>query len=137
MKETIKTTESEVKKQLENILKKAYSPYSKIKVGCALLFKNGDIICGCNIENASYSCTICAERCAVFNAVSSGKNLKDVQKVYIISDQKKLFYPCGACRQVMSEFLNENVEIEISSQVDKNLKDIQTLKNLLPLGFKL
>ena len=126
-----------IQNQLQKMLKQAYSPYSKVKVACVLQLKNGEIFSGCNIENASYSCTICAERCAIFNAVSSGADLKQVENVYIMCDQSKPFSPCGACRQVMSELLKPDVNVIMLTSKNKNLVEQQTLKNLLPLGFKL
>lgn len=133
---TYNLTENQIQEKLDEILKNSYSPYSKARVACLLLFKNGETVCGCNVENSSYPCCICAESCAIVCAVASGKNLHDVEKVYIKSNQKTLFYPCGTCRQIMSEFLKDETEIIITTQQDKGLKDVQTLKNLLPFGFK-
>lgn len=80
----------------------AYVPYSKFQVGAALLTKEGVVIKGCNIENASFGATNCAERTAIFKAVSEGH--KDFVKIAVVSNSKKYTFPCGICRQVISEF---------------------------------
>jgi cytidine deaminase len=80
----------------------AYAPYSGFKVGAALRLKDGSIITGCNVENASYSLTICAERNAIFKAVSEGKHEYTAIAIYVDADEN--FPPCGACRQVIYEF---------------------------------
>lgn len=80
----------------------AYAPYSGFKVGAALRLRDGSIITGCNVENASYSLTICAERNAIFKAVSEGK--QDYTAIAIYVDADETFPPCGACRQVIYEF---------------------------------
>ncbi len=83
-------------------LKHAYAPYSKFRVGAALLTKSGRIFQGCNIENASYGLTVCAERAAVFNALVSGQ--RRFEAIAIVSSSKHITYPCGACLQVLAEF---------------------------------
>ena len=83
-------------------LKKAYAPYSHYRVGAALLTKSGKIFTGCNIENASYGLTVCAERVALWKAVSSGET--EFKQMTIVASTNKIPYPCGACRQVMYEF---------------------------------
>ncbi len=114
----------------KEVAKNAYSPYSGIKVGSALLTKSGKIFTGCNVENVSYSLTVCAERVAILKAVSEGE--KEFEKIVIYSD--KMMYPCGACLQVMAEF-NPDMEIII---VDKkeNIKKY-SLKEILRFPFKL
>lgn len=86
----------------------AYTPYSNFKVGAAVLTKAGNIYTGCNIENSAYSVTNCAERTALFKAVSEGE--RDIQVVVVVADQDEPVTPCGSCRQVISEF---GAEIEI------------------------
>jgi cytidine deaminase len=85
----------------------AYAPYSNFKVGAALRAKNGDVYTGCNVENASYALSICAERVAVFNAIAHG-NLKFTE-LAIVVDARRLATPCGACRQVLAEFADDLV----------------------------
>lgn len=117
-------------------LKFSYTPYSNFKVGAALLTKGGKIYTGCNIENASYTPTNCAERTAFFKAVSEG--VRDFQAICIVGgkDGKLTEYtaPCGVCRQVMMEFCNPKT-FQIILAVDKERYEIYTLEELMPLGF--
>lgn len=113
-----------------DVSKNAYSPYSKKKVGCALLTENNEIYTGCNVENASYGGTICAERVAIFKAVSELKHLK-IKKIYVYS--KAGFPPCGFCRQVISEFASLDCEVIIGDK-EKDIKKID-FKKLLPHTF--
>ena len=117
-------------------LKFSYTPYSNFKVGAALLAKNGEIFTGCNIENASYTPTNCAERTAFFKAVSEG--VREFRAICIVGgkDGKLTEYtaPCGVCRQVMMEFCDPET-FQIILAVDKEKYDIFTLNELLPLGF--
>lgn len=83
----------------------AYVPYSKFQVGAALLTAGGKVYTGCNIENASFGATNCAERTAIFKAVSEGE--KDFLAMAIVSSSKDTTYPCGICRQVMAEFMKD------------------------------
>ncbi|HWD18815.1 MAG TPA: cytidine deaminase [Verrucomicrobiae bacterium] len=85
-------------------MKNAYAPYSKFRVGAALLLKDGRIFTGCNVENASYGLTICAERNAIFAAVAASQKKPEIMMVAVVNDQKMACSPCGACRQVISEF---------------------------------
>ncbi|MFQ5712965.1 MAG: cytidine deaminase [Candidatus Scalinduaceae bacterium] len=93
---------NELIKKAKSAREHSYSPYSKFKVGAALKTKNGMIFTGCNIENSSYGLSICAEREAIFKAVSAGE--KDLDTIAVVTDSDKLTTPCGACRQVMWEF---------------------------------
>ena len=117
-------------------LKFSYTPYSNFKVGAALLTKSGKIYTGCNIENASYTPTNCAERTAFFKAVSEG--VRDFQAICIVGgkDGKLTEYtaPCGVCRQVMMEFCNPKT-FQIILAVDKERYEIYTLEELMPRGF--
>ncbi|MBR4669930.1 MAG: cytidine deaminase [Butyrivibrio sp.] len=100
----------------------SYTPYSKFKVGAALLSSEGKIYTGCNIENASYTPTICAERTAFFKAVSEGvREFKAIAIVGGHADDKELDYcfPCGVCRQVMSEFCRDSFLVIIAKSVDE------------------
>lgn len=115
----------------------AYAPYSRFKVGAALLAKNGVVYKGCNIENASYPATNCAERTAFFNAVSDG--IKEFEAIAIVgglerSSRLDFCAPCGICRQVMREFcVPEKFEI-ILARSKKDYK-VYTLEELLPMSF--
>ena len=117
-------------------LKFSYTPYSNFKVGAALLAKNGEIYTGCNIENASYTPTNCAERTAFFKAVSEG--VRDFQAICIVGgkDGNLTGYtaPCGVCRQVMMEFCDPKT-FQIILAIDKERFEIYTLEELMPLGF--
>ena len=114
----------------------SYTPYSNFKVGAALLAKNGEIYTGCNIENASYTPTNCAERTAFFKAVSEG--VRDFQAICIVGgkdgDLTEYTAPCGVCRQVMMEFCDPKT-FQIILAVDKERYEIYTLEELMPLGF--
>ncbi len=117
-------------------LKFSYTPYSNFKVGAALLTRSGEIYTGCNIENASYTPTNCAERTAFFKAVSEG--VREFRAICIVGgkDGKLTEYtaPCGVCRQVMMEFCNPKT-FQIILAVDKERYEIYTLEELMPLGF--
>lgn len=117
-------------------LKFSYTPYSNFKVGAALLTKRGKIYTGCNIENASYTPTNCAERTAFFKAVSEG--VRDFQAICIVGGKDgnltEYTAPCGVCRQVMMEFCNPKT-FQIILAVDKERYEIYTLEELMPLGF--
>jgi len=108
----------------------AYAPYSKFKVGAAILTANQKVYSGCNVENASYGLTNCAERTAIFKAVSEGES--KVEAIAIVADTDGPVSPCGACRQVIAEFCDEKSQIILA-----NLKgdvEITTIDKLLP-GF--
>ncbi|NLP27354.1 MAG: cytidine deaminase [Clostridiales bacterium] len=111
---------------------RAYTPYSKFNVGAAILTEDGKVYSGCNIENASYGATNCAERTAIFKAVSEGS--RTITAVAVVGDLNNYTYPCGICRQVIVEFaLDENIEI-ILAKSEKEYK-VVTLKDILPGAF--
>lgn len=114
----------------------SYTPYSNFKVGAALLAENDRIYTGCNIENAGYSATNCAERTAFFKAVSEG--VREFQAICVVGGKNGILTeyaaPCGVCRQVMMEFCNPET-FQIILAVNRGQYDIYTLKELLPLGF--
>lgn len=117
-------------------LSNSYSPYSNCKVGSALLCKNGKIYTGCNIENASFSPTICAERVAFSKAVSDGE--KDFIAIAIAAkkdEELSVFTPCGVCRQVMAEFCKPDFKILVV--VNESVFEEYTLAQLLPNSFNL
>ena len=111
---------------------KSYCPYSKFKVGACLLTKSGKIYTGANIENSSYPLTVCAERVAFFKAISEGE--KEFEKIAISGSSDDFCFPCGACRQVMSEFCGNDFVIILENE--KEIKSF-TLGELLPYSFKL
>ena len=114
-------------------LKNAYVKYSNFRVAAALKLKNGAIITGVNIENASYGLSNCAERTALFTSVANGVKKDDIEAMLITTEQDHLVTPCGACRQVMRELMPEETTVYM---VDKNGRTT-TLKNkdLLPYSF--
>lgn len=128
-----------IKEQLVSMAKEAmmnaYSPYSGYKVGAALLCKDGSVYTGCNIENAGYSATNCAERTAFFKAVSEGK--REFTSIAICGGKDGVldgeFPPCGVCRQVMQEFCEDEFLIYLAS---KDGIETYTLKELLPMSFR-
>ena len=110
----------------------SYSPYSKFRVGAALLCKDGRVYTGCNVENAAYGPSNCAERTAIFKAVSEGN--KEFEKIAIVTDSQSPEYPCGVCRQVMNEFA-PNLEIIVAGESGEFR--VTTLSELLPHAFNL
>ena len=94
---------------------RAYAPYSHFSVGAALLGEDGHIYVGCNVENASYGATNCAERSALFAAVSWGVRREQIEALAIVSDGRRIGMPCGICRQVFSELLDEKTPVILSN----------------------
>ena len=119
-----------------NAMDNAYTPYSGFKVGAALLTKGGKVYTGCNIENASFSPTVCAERTSFFKAISEGET--DFVKIAIVGGQDgnltDYCTPCGVCRQVISEFCTGDFEIVLYNGADSKTL---TLDEMLPYRFKL
>ncbi len=111
----------------------AYAPYSLFKVGAAILFKDGTMIGGCNVENASYGLSNCAERTALFSMVAKGYDKNSIVAMAIVGQTKEPISPCGACRQVMSELLPKDCLI-ILANLDKKYK-IFKKEELLPYSF--
>jgi cytidine deaminase len=109
---------------------RAHAPYSHFKVGAALKTRTGEIVTGCNIENASYGLTLCAERVAVFKAVSEG--LSDFDAIAVVADSKRLTAPCGPCRQILWEFCGD---ILVHMSNTKGRTRSMRLGELLPLPF--
>lgn len=114
----------------------AYAPYSNYQVGAALLCVDGEVFTGCNVENASYGLTICAERTAVFTAIASGHR-RDFVAMAIVADGDSMPYPCGACRQVLSEFCREEFSVYIAKVSALEDYEVVCLAALLPNRFSL
>ena len=108
----------------------AYVPYSSFRVGSAVLTEDGRIYTGCNIENASYGATNCAERTAIFKAVSEGA--VTLKAIAITSDEEDFIYPCGICRQVIKEF-GDDVDVILINKHGHT--KTSTIKELLPQSF--
>ncbi|HEM3442115.1 TPA: cytidine deaminase [Streptococcus suis] len=110
---------------------KAYVPYSKFPVSAILVAKTGEIFTGVNIENASFGLTNCAERTAIFKAISEG--VKDFSEIIIYGETEKPISPCGACRQVMAEFFDKDLKVTLVAK-DKSTVEM-TVGELLPYSF--
>ena len=124
---SLETLVAEARKALEG----SYAPYSRFRVGAALLAEDGRVFRGANVENASFSLTICAERAAVFRAVNEGA--RHFVRIVIVSDPPAWPYPCGACRQVLAEFSPEMEVVVVRGEAMRRFR----LKELLPHTFHL
>ena len=124
----------ELMNNAKDAAKNSYSPFSRFAVGAAVITSSGKIYKGCNVENSSFGLTNCAERTAIFKAVSEGE--REVLAVAIYSPNTDSCYPCGACRQVLYEFQGDDYEIDV---VTENLGqlEIQKLSYFLPCGFRI
>ena len=123
------------KKLIDEALKareNAYAPYSKFKVGAALLTENDELFSGCNIENASFGATNCAERTAIFTAIANGNH--KIKALAVVGDLNSFTYPCGICRQVMAEFaMNKDIPIIIAKNREEYV--VKTMEEILPGAF--
>jgi len=120
----------ELLKKAEKARENAYAPYSGFRVGAALITLGGRVYTGCNIENATYGATICAERAAIACAVSNGE--REFEAIAIDSDNDETTFPCGICRQVITEF-GQGIKI-IAGKADGDIK-VYEIKDLLPHAF--
>ena len=127
-----KVTEKQLIDAAFKAMRNSHSPHSKFKVGTALLTKGGKVFNGTNIEFDAFSLTVCAERCALFNAISNGE--KKLIKLAIAANSNRFKFPCGMCRQALAEF-NPNLKILLITK-DKNVKRF-ILKDIIPNIFKL
>ncbi len=125
-------THEELVKEAFKAMDNAYAPYSNYHVGACVLCKDGRTFYGANIENASFGATNCGERSAVFAAYSYGYRKDDIEAIAIVSDGKRIGTPCGICRQVLSELLNQNTPIIMSNGVETVET---TIAKLLPMQF--
>lgn len=117
--------------EAKKIRERAYTPYSKFPVGAALLTEDGTLFTGCNIENAAYPVTCCAERVAIFKAISEG--YFKFSKLAVVADTTRPVPPCGSCRQVMSEFFGSDVTIFTTNLQGE--KKTFTMEEILPFSF--
>lgn len=129
-------TPEQLMKMAVEAMKMSYSPYSGYRVGAALLARGGKVYTGCNIENAAYSPTVCAERCAIFKAVSEG--VREFEAIAVVGSRAdgvlRAAFPCGVCRQVMAEFCDTDSFMIYVLGVDGAVKGY-TLAQLLPESF--
>ncbi len=123
--------ENELIEKAKRARLKAYAPYSNFKVGAALLTETGKVYTGANVENSTFGLTVCAERVAVFKAVNRGE--KKFSKIVVVADKDPPITPCGACRQVLSEFA-EDLKIVCANLQGK--VERYSLKELLPEAFE-
>lgn len=122
---------SDLKLAAKSAYNNAYAPYSNFYVGAAALTKAGNIVSGCNVENASYGLTVCAERNCIAQAIINGE--QEFQSLVIYTEQEKLTPPCGACRQVIAEFLEQSAVVTAVNHLDQETS--WTVKQLLPDAF--
>lgn len=123
-------TDKELIKQALKAKENSYSPYSHYKVGAALLTKSGKVYLGTNVENCGYSPSNCAERSAIFSAISNGE--REFEKLAVVGSSDEIAYPCGICRQVIVELLPD---AKLICAKDENVYDVLTIKDLLPYAF--
>ncbi len=119
----------------KQISQKAYCPYSRFNVGACVLYESGKDYSGCNVENASYGLSLCAERNAISSALAQGENTK-IKAIAIYSPNQKRCLPCGACRQWISEFALDENETKIILEDDNDKILILSLADVFPYGFK-
>ncbi len=117
----------------KEVLPNSYSQYSNFKVAAAIRLKNGEIITGVNVENASFGLTNCAERSALYTAYSKGYRKNDIEEIVITTEQKQFISPCGACRQVMRELMPEDAKVHLVTNDGKSKTVLN--KELLPFAF--
>lgn len=115
------------------VSKNSYSPYSKYPVGAAVEMHDGTIITGVNVENASFGLTNCAERTALFTAVSQGYKKSDIKAMSIVAGKEVIGAPCGACRQVINELVPKKAILYLGNHSGKVIE--KTIDDLLPLSF--
>jgi len=111
----------------------SYSPYSKFRVGAAVLLDDGKIITGTNVENSSYGLTSCAERNALFACITQGYKKENIKALLVVANTDGPCSPCGACRQVISELMNKDADVILTNR--KNDMKLFTVKDLLPFSF--
>jgi len=119
--------------QAKQVLDNAYVKYSNFHVAAALKLKNGEIITGVNVENASFGLTNCAERTALFTAYTKGYKKEDIEEILITTKQDDFISPCGACRQVMRELMPEDAKVHLVN--NKGEEKTVLNKDLLPFAF--
>lgn len=134
----MKITNKELSRRALDAMNKSYSPYSGFTVGAALLTKSGKVYTGANIENASFTPTVCAERVAIFSAVHEGE--REFEAIAVCGGKagnvQSICAPCGVCRQVMSEFCTHDFRVLLVKDAEGNCEET-TLGELLPYSFSL
>jgi cytidine deaminase len=113
-----------------NVRENAYAPFSEFKVGSAIVTDDGDIVTGCNVESASYGLTVCAERVAIWKAISQGK--RKIKRIAVVADTEELTPPCGVCRQIIWEF-GGDIPV-VFANLNGKVETVQ-MRDLLPRAF--
>jgi cytidine deaminase len=126
----MENTKEELVGAAQDVREKAYAPYSKFKVGAALRTKSGKIFTGCNVESASYGLTVCAERVAIWKAVSEGEH--EFTEIAVVADTQELTPPCGVCRQIIWEFCHD-IPVILANLKDNT--ETVMMSELLPRAF--
>ena len=121
-----------MRENLEKLLGNSYAPYSKYNVSAICVMRDGKLIGGVNIENASYGLSMCAERVAIFKAISMGYKKGDFKELHIMVNSERIGTPCFACRQVFTEFFDRDLVVTMYSKVDSMSK---TVEELCPYPF--
>ncbi len=127
------SSNTDLKKLAQNAMQFSHSPYSNKKIGASLMLSNGQVYSGCNIENASYGGTVCAERVAIWKAFSENKADIKIQKMFVASAEDSPWPPCGFCRQVIAEFATPETEIVLVNL--DNAEKRYLFKDLFPESF--
>ncbi len=133
MRNNIEATLERLIEKTKEILSNSYAPYSRIHVAAAILTQNNEVFTGVNVENSSYGLTVCAERVAIFNAITNGA--RAFKALAIVTDFHEPLLPCGACLQVLAEFVDDIPIISCSTISNSCIKT--TLKELMPRPFRL
>src|SRR5687767_16016918 len=126
----MRNKEKELVEAAQKVRERAYAPYSNFKVGAAIRTKEGKIYTGCNVESASYGLTVCAERVAIWKAISEGKH--KITQIAVVADTEELTPPCGVCRQIIWEF-GGDIPVTLANLNGKT-ETIQ-MRELLPSAF--
>lgn len=126
----MENSEKELIEAAADVRTRAYAPYSNFQVGAAVRTKEGKIYTGCNVESASYGLTVCAERVAIWKAVSEGE--KEFTEIAVVVDTEELTPPCGVCRQIIWEFCGD---VPVIFANLKRKSEVVTMKELLPRAF--
>ena len=125
-------TKNKLIEEAKIVREKAYVPYSHFPVGAALLTKEGEIYTGCNVENAAYPSSCCAERITIFNAISDGHI--NFMEMAVVADTVRPVSPCGSCRQVMVEFFSPDMKLHLANLKEESFT--LTMESLLPHAFQ-
>ncbi len=126
----MEVTDKELIEAARNVRENAYAPFSEFKVGSAIETDDGEIVAGCNVESASYGLTVCAERVAIWKAISQGKT--KIKRIAVVADTEDLTPPCGVCRQIIWEF-GGDIPV-VFANLDGKIETVQ-MRDLLPRAF--